>query len=75
MNIQGKINKILLALKTKGLIYKIDQKQFYIEDKDKICTKYIVYLSTPKKGEVFFSKIEMLKYLVSIYKKAGANNG
>ena len=74
MNIQSKINKLLTALKHKGYILKINTEQFYSEDQDRVCTKYILYETHPKKGEVFYSKVNMLKYLVKIYKKVGVGN-
>lgn len=75
MNIQSKINKLLMALKTKGYIYKVNQEQFYIEEKNRVCTKYILYETTPKQGEKFYSKIEMLKHLAKLYKEVGALSG
>jgi hypothetical protein len=76
INIQSKINKILLALKVKkGIIIKIDTQQFYSEEKQKVFTKHIVYEDHPKNGEVFYSKVEMLKYLVNLYKGTGDLSG
>jgi uncharacterized protein Yka (UPF0111/DUF47 family) len=40
MNIQSKINKLILALKVKGRIVGINSKQFYAEDNKKMITKY-----------------------------------
>jgi predicted double-glycine peptidase len=72
MNVQGKINKLLLALRMKGRIIKKDTQQWYAEDSGKVITKYILYEEHPKKdGEVFYSKIQMLKYLAEKYKKVG----
>lgn len=67
MNIQNSINKLLYALKTKGLDYKINTEQHYIEDK--LVTKYIVYEIHPRDGEVFWSKVKLLKYLADTYKE------
>jgi hypothetical protein len=62
----------MLALKIKGIILKTDTQQWYAEDSGKVITKYIVYEEHPKKdGEVFYSKINMLKYLAELYKKVG----
>lgn len=69
-NIQSNINKLLYALKLKGEIYKINTEQFYIEDN--LVTKYTVYQHHPKKdGEVFYSKVKLLKYLADKYKEGG----
>ena len=71
-NIQGSINKLLYALKLKGEIYKINTEQFYIEDRS--VTKYIVYQTHPKKdGEIFYSKVKILKYLANKYKEGGSS--
>lgn len=74
MNIQSKINKLLMALKLKGYYIKIDTEQFYNEE-DKLITKYIVYDIHPKKGEVFYNKVKVLLYLVDLYKKVGGADG
>lgn len=72
MNVQSKINKLILALKIKGRIIKINTNQWYAEDSGKTITKYIVYEEHPKKdGEVFYSKINILIYLADLYKKVG----
>lgn len=76
MNIQSKIKKVLLALKVKkGIIIKIDTQQFYSEEKQKVFTKNIVYEDHPKNGEIFYSKVDMLKYLVNLYKGTGDLSG
>lgn len=72
-NIQGSINKLLYALKLKGEEYKINTEQYYLEDR--LATKYILYQIHPKKdGEVFFSKVKLLKHLAELYKGCG-NDG
>lgn len=69
-NIQGSINKLLYSLKLKGEEYKINTEQFYIEDR--LVTKSTLYKDHPKKdGEVFYSKIKLLKHLAEIYKGGG----
>ncbi len=69
-NIQRSINKLLYALKLKGEEYKINTEQFYIEDR--LVNKYILYQVHPKSdGETFYSKVKLLKYLVSKYKEGG----
>lgn len=40
MNIQSKINKLIMALKAKGRIVGINTSQFYKEDSKKMITKY-----------------------------------
>lgn len=74
MNIQSKINKLLMALKTKGIYLKINTEQFY-NDEDKLMTKYIVYDVHPKEGQVFYSKLKVLLFLVDLYKKVGGADG
>ncbi|MFT8350047.1 hypothetical protein [Clostridium saccharoperbutylacetonicum] len=74
-NIQSKINKIVMALKVKGRIIKINTSQFYLEDKDKVITKYIVYETHPKEGEEIYGKVNVLKYLVDLYKEIGESSG
>lgn len=72
-NIQGSINKLLYALKLKGINYRINTEQYYIEDK--LITKYILYQDHPRKdGQAFYSKVKLLKYLANIYKEGG-NSG
>lgn len=68
MNVQNKIDKLLLALKMKGYEFFIDQSQFYSENLNKRCTKYIVHDGNPREGEVFFSKLKLLLYLADLYK-------
>lgn len=74
MNIQSKINKLLMALRYKGIAIKTNTEQFFADD-DKLITKYIVYETHPREGQVFYSKIKMLEYLVDLYKKVGVNDG
>ena len=69
MNIQNRINKLILALKMKGFVLFIDKKQFYSEDLDKLCTKYIVHEGNPREGETFYSQLKLLNYLANYYKK------
>lgn len=75
MNIQSKINKLLQVFRIKGYILKIDTEQFLSEDESRIITKYILFESHPKKGEVFYSKVKLLLYLAELYKKVGGVNG
>lgn len=75
MNIQGKINKLLQAFRNKGYMLKINTEQFLSEDESRMMTKYILYESHPKNGEVFYSKVKMLIYLAELYKKVGGVDG
>lgn len=78
MNIQSKINKLLIALRVKGIYLYIDTTQFIVNDgepSEKMITKYIVYETHPKKGQIFYSKIKLLEYLVILYKKVGGADG
>lgn len=75
MNIQGKINKLLQAFRNKGYMLKINTEQFLAEDESRMMTKYILYESHLKKGEVFYSKVKLLIYLAELYKKVGGSSG
>lgn len=76
-NIQKNINKVLLALRTKGIIYKINSKQFYSSEQKRIITKYIIFeFNEWEDGELFFSKRELLLYLVEKWKEVnGGDSG
>lgn len=37
-NIQTKINKLLMALRLKGIVYKVNTSQYYSEKRERICT-------------------------------------
>lgn len=64
-NIQPKINKLLAALRKKGRVYKINTQQWYSEEQDRLITKMIIWQDNPNRdGEVFYSRVELLKYLV-----------
>lgn len=43
MNIQGSINKLLLALKQMNKFYKIDSHNFFSKLNQKYCTKYSLF--------------------------------
>lgn len=75
MNIQSKINKLLMALRTKGIYLRINTEQFPSDDIERMITKYTVYETHPRQGEVFYSKIKILEYLVKLYKKVGGADG
>lgn len=69
-NIQTKINKLLMALRLKGIVYKVNTSQYYSEKRERICTKLILWEDHPNRdGEVFYSKVEMLKYLADRWKE------
>ncbi len=70
MNVQPKINKLLAALRTKGIVYKINTQQFYSEEQERLCTKMILWEDHPNRdGEVFYSKVKMLQYLAERWKE------
>lgn len=84
MNLQRNINRVLLAIRNKGIDIKIDTIQFYSDKLEKYCSKYVVYikeLTTNRKGKEvlkyvyqddFFSKVQLLKYLAEKYKQIGS---
>ncbi len=70
MNVQPKINKLLTALRTKGIVYKINTQQFYSEEQERLCTKLILWEDHPNRdGEVFYSRVKLLKYLAEKWKE------
>ena len=70
MNVQGKINNLLKALRQQGIVYKINTQQFYSESQGRLCTKLILWEEHPNRdGEVFFSKVKLLKYLAERWKE------
>ena len=70
MNVQGKINNLLKALRQQGIVYKINTQQFYSESQGRLCTKLILWEEHPNRdGEVFFSKVKLLKYLAEKWKE------
>lgn len=69
-NLQIKINKLMMALRQRGIVYKINTQQYYSEKQERLCTKMILWEDHPSRdGEVFYSKIEMLKYLADRWKE------
>lgn len=75
LNIQTKINKLLKALRHKGIVYKMNTSQFYSEEQDRLITKMIIWEEHPKRdGEEFYSKVELLKFLVERWKEVN-NHG
>lgn len=85
MNLQGKINKLLTAIRFKNVDIKIDTIQAYSKEREKYFNIYKVYIkewTTNKKGEKvqkyilrneFISKIDLLRYLIAIYKEGEAD--
>ena len=69
-NMQVKINKLLIALRQQGIVYKINTSQFYSEEQQRIMTKMIVWEDNPNRdGKVFYSKVKLLKYLAERWKE------
>ncbi|RKI92070.1 hypothetical protein D7V94_08355 [Parablautia intestinalis] len=74
MNVQGKINNLLKALRQQGIVYKINTQQFYSESQGQLCTKLILWEEHPNRdGEVFFSKVKLLKYLAEKWKEVNGH--
>lgn len=87
MNISAAINKLQMALLVKNIQVKLNTKQAYIEENNKMVTKYI--LTTPmervsKSGELYmkdetiyetYSKSQLIKFLYRIYKEGGVPVG
>lgn len=72
MNIGKKINLLLIALRKRDVFLMLNKEQYYSEKRDDVCTKYILFEEHPKKdGIVFFSQIQVLKYLAELYRKLG----
>lgn len=79
INLQGKINKLLTAIRLNGIDIKIDTIQFYSETTEKYCNNYKVYIkkwTRDKYGnrvlkyvfqDEFMTKVELLKYLIYKY--------
>ena len=75
MNVQQNINRLLKAIRLKGIDIKIDRIEFYSEKLEKYCYKYSVYIRKNEKyvlQEKFFNKVKLLTYLVDKYKKIGS---
>lgn len=68
-NVQQTINKLMLAFRKIGRVYKINTQQWYSENQQRIITKMILWEDSPKEGEEFYSKVDLLKYLVDEWKK------
>lgn len=88
-NISKKINKLLYALKQKGEIYKINSFQYYNKKKNKYSTKYQIYKKNNPPVinrtyeeekekynfiDSYYSKIDILKYLIEEYQKGSEAN-
>lgn len=70
MKVQRTINNLLKAMRQQGIVYKINTQQFYSESQERLCTKIILWEENPNRdGEVFFSKVELLKYLAEKWKE------
>lgn len=68
MNVQKNINRILLALKSKGYDYFINTQQFTSNKTGKTVTKYIIHDGNPRDGIECYSKVKVLENLVFLYK-------
>ena len=69
-SIKTKINKLLLALRMKGIVYKMNTSQFYSKEQQRILTKMTIWEDHPNRdGEVFYSKVKLLKYLAERWKE------
>lgn len=89
MGIQSKVNKILTAIRTKGIDIKIDRMELYSQNNEKYFYVYKVYIkewNKNRRGEdiqkyifqdEFISKVDLLKYLIIKYQelKEGEANG
>ena len=87
MNISAAISQLQIALLAKNIQVKVNTKQAYIEENNKMVTKYI--LTTPKQriskdGNPYmkdesiyetYSKAQLIKFLHGIYKKGGVPVG
>lgn len=85
MNIQKNINKLLIAIRLKGIDIKIDTFEYYSEKLEKYCKKYVIYIKQWTKNrknedvykyvyqDGFSSKILLLKWLAKKYKEGEAN--
>lgn len=81
MNIQSKINKLLQAIRLKGIEIKKDTIQCYSEETNNYFNVYNIYTKEWKRNKYgervkrwvlqdeFTSKIKLLKYLANKYKK------
>ena len=54
MNVQQNINRLLKAIRLKGIDIKIDRIEFYSEKLEKYCYKYSVYIR--KKRKICFAR-------------------
>lgn len=69
-SINTKINKLLIALRQKGIVYKMNTQQFYSEEQQRIITKMIIWEDHPNRdGEVFYSKVKLLMFLAEKWKE------
>lgn len=75
MNINQSISKLLNALSQKGQVYRINSFKFYIEDKGKYSTKYMIFKK--EKVEIYNTKtdkyeiVEKYKQKETYYNKIG----
>ena len=87
MNISAAINKLQMALLVKNIQVKLNTKQAYIEENNKMVTKYILTTQMErisKNGELYmkdetiyetYSKAQLIKFLYRAYKEGGVPFG
>lgn len=70
VNLQTKINKLMMALRNNGVMVKLNTQQYFSEKQGRVCTKMILFEKHPNRdGEVFYSKVELLKALAEKWKE------
>lgn len=70
VNLQTKINKLMMALRNNGVMVKLNTQQYFSEKQGRVCTKLILFEEHPNRdGEVFYSKVELLKALAEKWKE------
>lgn len=75
MNITKNIKKVLLALRTKGIVYKVNSKQYYSSKDKRVKTKYILFEENEwEDGEPFYSKKALLLFLVEKWKEVAGHD-
>lgn len=72
-----KIDKLLKALKQKGVIYCIDRHQFYSKKNKRVCTKITLHREYDEDipdeekeiKQYFWSNVELIKYLAERFEE------
>lgn len=74
INLQTKINKLVMALRMHGVMVKINTQQYFSEKQGRVCTKMILFEDHPNRdGETYYSKAELLKALADKWKEVKEN--